>query len=141
MERWTFFALLSMLFAGFTSVIARFGMKNLPSDVALAFRTIIVFVIVLANAIIFHQAYSDLKNTSKTNLILLGISGLTTAFSWIFYYKAIKEGPVSYVASIDKASLVVTLILSFILLKEPMSPRVLIGAGLILVGTLVLVGK
>jgi transporter family protein len=141
MERWILFALLSMLFAGFTSVIARFGMKDLSSDVALAFRTVVVFAIIAVNAFVFHSAWSGLRNTHLSNLVFLGISGITTALSWIFYYRAIKEGPVSYVAAIDKASLLVTLLLSFVLLKEPVSPKILIGAGLILSGTLVLTWK
>jgi transporter family protein len=141
MERWTLFALISMLFAGATSVIARFGMRDLSSDVALAFRTVIVFIIIGINAFVFHRAYSDLKATSVSNLVFLGISGVTTAMSWIFYYKAIKEGPLSYVAAIDKASLVVTIILSFLLLKEPVTAKVLLGAGLILAGTVMLTWK
>jgi len=62
----------------------------------------------------------------------LAISGITTSLSWIFYYRAMKEGQVSYVVSIDKASIVVSLLLSFIILKEPLTAKLLVGAAFIL---------
>jgi transporter family protein len=141
MERWKIFAIISMVFAGLTSVIAKFGMKSLSSDVALCIRTIVVFGIVTANAFLLHDALSEIKQAPKSNLIFLAISGITTSLSWIFYYRAMKEGQVSYVASIDKASIVVTLLLSFILLKEPMTAKVLTGAAFILTGMIILIWK
>ena len=124
-----------------TSVIAKFGMKNLSSDVALSIRTMVVFSIVMVNAFLLNNAMSEIKQAPKSNLIFLAISGITTSLSWIFYYRAMKEGQVSYVASIDKASIVVTLLLSFIILKEPMTTKVLIGAGFILIGMVILIWK
>ncbi|MBC7407914.1 MAG: EamA family transporter [Arcicella sp.] len=141
MEKWKIFAIISMLFAGLTSVIAKFGMKNLSSDVALSIRTMVVFSIVMVNAFLLNNAMSEIKQAPKSNLIFLAISGITTSLSWIFYYRAMKEGQVSYVASIDKASIVVTLLLSFIILKEPMTTKVLIGAGFILIGMVILIWK
>lgn len=141
MERWIIYAIISMLFAGLTSVIAKFGMKDLSSDTALALRTAVVFTIVTANALILKNAYNELQNAPAKNLIFLAISGITTSVSWIFYYRAMKEGQVSYVASIDKASIVVTLILSFLLLKEPVTAKVLLGAGFIVTGMVILIWK
>jgi bacterial/archaeal transporter family protein len=141
MEKWKIFALISMLFAGLTSVIAKFGMKNLSSDVALSIRTMVVFSIVMVNAFLLNNAMSEIKQAPKSNLIFLAISGITTSLSWIFYYRAMKEGQVSYVASIDKASIVVTLLLSFIILKEPITTKILIGAAFILIGMVVLIWK
>src|SRR5829696_6503619 len=132
MEKWKIFAIISMLFAGLTSVIAKFGMKNLSSDVALSTRTMVVFAIITTNAFVLNNAFTQIKVAPKSNFIYLALSGLTTSLSWIFYYRAMKEGQVSYVASIDKASIVVTLLLSFILLKEPMTTKVLAGAAFIL---------
>ena len=130
-----------MLFAGLTSVIAKFGMKNLSSDVALGIRTMVVFSIVMINGFLLNNALSEIKQAPKSNLIFLAISGITTSLSWIFYYRAMKEGQVSYVASIDKASIVVTLLLSFIILKEPITTKILIGAGFILIGMMILIWK
>jgi len=141
MERWIIFAIISMLFAGITSVVAKFGMQNLNSDTALAVRTSVVFTIVLINAFVFRNAYAELKQTPVKNLVFLAVSGITTSVSWIFYYRAMKEGQVSYVASIDKASIVVTLLLSFLILGEPVTPKILLGAGFIITGMFILIWK
>lgn len=141
MEKWIIYAIISMVFAGFTSVIAKFGMKDLSSDTALAIRTSVVFTIVIANAFILKNAFQELQHAPAKNLIFLAISGVTTSFSCIFYYRAMKEGQVSYVASIDKASIVVTLLLSFIILKEPLTVKVLTGAGFIMLGMFILIWK
>lgn len=141
MERWIFYAIISMLFAGLTSVLAKFGMKDLSSDTALTFRTAVVFTVVVANAFLFRNAWSELGQTSGRNLFFLALSGITTSFSWIFYYRAMKEGQVSVVASIDKASIVVTLLLSFLILKEPVTAKVLAGAAFILTGMVILIWK
>ncbi len=130
-----------MLFAGMTSVIAKFGMKNLSSDVALSIRTVVVFVIVVTNAFFLNDAFTEIKNSPKSNLVFLAISGITTSLSWIFYYRAMKVGQVSYVVSIDKASIVVALLLSFLILKEPLTAKVLTGAAFILTGMLILIWK
>ena len=141
MERWVLYAVLSMVFAGATSVLAKYGMKGLNSDSALMVRTFIVFILVAVNALCFKNAYTQIKATSAANLLMLAVSGIATTLSWIFYYRAMKEGPVSYVAAIDKASIVITLILSFTLLREPISPKILLGGGFILTGMLILVWK
>lgn len=141
MEKWILYAIVSMLFAGMTSVIAKFGMKDLSSDTALAIRTAVVFFIVSTNVLLFRNAISELQQAPAKNLLYLAISGVTTSLSWIFYYRAMKEGQVSYVAAIDKASIVVTLLLSLVILKEPLTPRLLTGAAFILTGMLILIWK
>ena len=133
-------ALLSMLFAGFTSVIAKMGLKNVSSDAALVVRIIFVMVVVLANAALFRQ-FKELKALTMSDLTYLGISGFTAAMSWIFFYKAIKIGNVSQIILIDKASILITLLLSFIILKEPMTTKTLVGGGLILAGLIILALK
>lgn len=84
MEKWKLFAVISMLFAGMTSVIAKFGMKNLSSDVALSVRTMVVFAIVVTNAFLLNNAFTEIRNAQKSNLVFLAISGITTSLSWIF---------------------------------------------------------
>jgi transporter family protein len=140
MKPWIIFAILSMMFAGFTSVIAKFGMKNVSADVALMVRTTMVFVLVILNAVAFNRV-REISALTKADIAFLCLSGLTTTLSWIFYYKAIKEGEVSVVAAIDKASVVITILLALFLLKEPLTPKLAIGAGLIVLGTFVLIWK
>lgn len=141
MEKWILYAIFSMLFAGLTSVIAKLGMKDLTSDTALAVRTAVVFSIVIANAFLSGNAFYELQHSSTRNIVFLAISGITTSLSWIFYYRAMQEGQVSYVASIDKASIVVTLLLSFVILKEPITVKFLVGAAFILAGMIILIWK
>jgi transporter family protein len=81
----------------------------------------------------------NVKEISKRNLIFLIASGLATGLSWIFYFKALETGPVSKVAPIDKLSVVFVILFSLVLLKEPFDLKLLIGAGLIVVGTFVLI--
>jgi bacterial/archaeal transporter family protein len=140
MPTWLSYALLSMLFAGVTSVIAKFGLKNVSGDAGLAVRTTFVFVLVWLNAIAFRHI-KEFPNLTQKDILFLFVSGITTTLSWIFYYRAIKMGNVSTVAVIDKASIVITLILSFWLLKEPYTWRVGLAAGLIISGLLVLTIK
>lgn len=129
-----------MVFAGLTSVIAKMGLKNVSSDTGLAVRTVVVFVLVWANVLAF-QSTRDFKNLTKLDIIFLAISGITTSLSWIFYYKAIKIGNVSQVALIDKGSIIITLLLSFIILNEKFTWKIGLGAGFILTGLLILIIK
>jgi len=140
MKNWVVYSLISMFFAGLTSVIAKMGLKNVSSDTGLAIRTVTVFVFIWVNAIAF-QSVKDFKNLTKTDIMFLTISGVTTSLSWIFYYKAIKIGNVSQVALIDKASILITLLLSFFILNEQFSWKVGLGASFILVGLLILTIK
>ena len=137
---WIIYALLSMFFAGLTTVAAKIGLKNVSGDVGLAFRTSVVFALVWLNALAFHNMQQASQLTKK-DILFLVISGITTTLSWIFYYRAIKEGNVSIVASIDKASLVITILLSFWILKEPLTARMMVASAMILGGTLLLIFK
>lgn len=140
MEKWTLYALASMGFAGITSVLAKYGLANINADLGLGIRTTVVFVLITLFNLIGNK-YRDVSGITQLQLFFLFVSGITTTLSWVFYYRAMKDGLVSYVAAIDKASIIITLLLSFFLLKEPITPKVLVGAGLIFVGMIVLVWK
>jgi len=140
METWILYAILSMIFAGLTSVLAKYGLQNINPDLGLGIRTTTIFFIITVINIIGAR-YKELPLLTGKQTLLLVVSGITTTLSWLFYYRAMKDGLVSYVAAIDKASIVITLILSFILLKEPATPKVLVGGGLIFLGMIVLVWK
>lgn len=137
MERWVVYAFVSMFFAGFTSVIAKLGLAGISGDLGLAVRTcfFFVFVLMFAGAVV---PVEQVKTLTWANVGWLALSGVTTAFSWIFYYKAIKLGEVSTVALIDKGSVVVALVLATFILHEALTPAKLIGGGLIVVGLLVI---
>jgi len=140
MKTWIIYAILSMVFAGLTSVLAKYGLQNVSADLGLGIRTTIIFIaIIIIN--VAGARYKELPMLTGTQLLLLLASGVTTTVSWMFYYRAMKDGLVSYVTAIDKASIVITLLLSFILLKEPVTPKILLGAGLITLGTFILIWK
>ena len=137
---WKYYALLSALFAALTAVFAKIGVKDINSDLATAIRTsVILFItwgIVLAGN---HTA--EVKGISGHTWIFLILSGAATGLSWLVYFKALQVGDVSRVAPIDKLSVVITICLSFLFLKEPASLRVIIGALLITGGSIVMLIK
>ena len=96
-----------------------------------------MFVFVLAFAAISIPLI-DLQKLQFHNYFWLGLSGMTTALSWVFYYKALKMGDVATVALIDKGSVVVAMFLAWLMLKEAITLRLLIGATFILIGLLVI---
>lgn len=137
MEKWALYAFASMVFAGFTSVIAKLGLTGISGALGLAIRTCFVFVFVL----MFPGAVvpaGQLQAVTLRNVFGLALSGVTTALSWVFYYRALKLGEVSNVALIDKGSVVVALLLSWWLLDGAMTPAKLIGGGLIAMGLVVM---
>ena len=140
MQTWMIYAVLSMIFAGVTAVLAKYGLQNISADLGLGIRTTIIFVIIAVINLV-GEKYKEFSNLTNLQLFLLLASGITTTLSWIFYYRAIKDGIVSYVAAIDKMSIVITLALSFILLKEPVTLKIVVGGALILAGMVVLVWK
>ena len=140
MKPWILYALISMLFAGLTSVIAKLGLSGITGELGLTIRTCFVFVFVLAFAV-FTVPVSHLSALSRGNYLLLGLSGVTTAVSWIFYYKAIKEGEVSIVALIDKGSIIVAVLLAALILKEQLTARTLTGAAIMAIGLIVIARK
>ncbi|MSS75395.1 MAG: EamA family transporter [Methyloglobulus sp.] len=140
MEKWVVFALISMIFAGFTSVIAKMGLVGISGELGLTIRTLFVSLFVLGFAAVAVPT-SDYSLLSRTNILWLGLSALTTTLSWIFYYKALKLGDVATVALIDKGSVVVAILLAWLVLKEVITLRILIGGALIVGGLLVMVKK
>jgi transporter family protein len=140
MKPWILYAFISMLFAGFTSVIAKLGLSGISAELGLTIRTCFVFLFVLAFAGLVVP-FNQLTALTRGNYVWLGISGVTTAISWVFYYKAIKEGEVSTVALIDKGSMVVAVLLAFLILKEQITARTLTGASLMILGLIVIARK
>jgi bacterial/archaeal transporter family protein len=137
---WKLFAILSAVFAALTSILAKLGIKGVDSNLATAIRTVVI--IILAWGIVFATgAQTGLTSLTKRNWLFLILSGLATGLSWVFYYKAISVGEVSKVAPIDKSSIVLTLILSYVILQEQFTTKTLIAGGLITAGTFVMLWK
>ena len=140
MKQYQIFAIIAMIFAGLTSVIAKAGLKNVASDTGLAVRTSFVFFLIWLNIFAFNNT-KDFGNLTKRDVLLLGVSGFTTTISWIFYYKAMKVGNVSEIALIDKGSIIITLALSFFFLNEQFTWKIAVGGLMIIGGILILTLK
>jgi transporter family protein len=140
MEKWIAYAIISMVFAGFTSVVAKMGLAGITGELGLTIRTLFVSVFVLGFAA-FAVPVQELATLNRMNLLWLGLSGVTTTLSWIFYYKALKIGDVATVALIDKGSVVVAILLAWLLLKEVITLRIILGAAMIIAGLLVIAKK
>lgn len=135
---WFILALMSAIFAALTSVLAKVGIEGVNSNLATAIRTVVV-VIMAWGMVFLTNAQSGFFEVSKKSWLFLILSGLATGASWLCYYKAIQIGEVSKVVPIDKLSIVFTLILAFVFLREEFNVKSLIGCVLIGAGTLVMV--
>ena len=124
MEKWILYAFISMLFAGFTSVIAKLGLDGISSEIGLAIRTCFVFLLIISFSL-YVIPMQDTQAITQRNIGWLALSGLTTAISWVFYYKAIKIGNVSTVALIDKGSFIVAVLLAWLILKEQLTLQII----------------
>lgn len=137
---WIFFAIGSAFFAGVTAVLAKCGIRRTDSDVATALRTIIVLMFswIMVFLIGSSTQICEISGYTWTFLIL---SGLSTGASWLCYFRALQLGNVNMVVPIDKCSIILTVLLSFLLLREPISMWKLMGVISIGVGTLLMIQK
>ncbi len=132
---WAVFAAFSALFAGLTAVLAKMGVANVSSNLATFIRTCVILV--FAFGIVMAQGELKLVGTlSSRNWTFLVLSGIATGLSWLFYFAALKSGPVSHVAPIDKLSFVLAMVLGVLFLNEKVTKLTWAGAGLILAGAL-----
>ena len=133
---WVAYALLGAVAAGATAVLSKFGVGNIPSNLAVLIRTVVV--IIIAAAIVFargeHAALKDVKGSAWVALIL---SGAATGVSWLAYFKALQLAPASSVAPIDKLSLAVTVLLAVLFLGEALTWKTVLGVALMVVGAIV----
>jgi bacterial/archaeal transporter family protein len=137
MERWIWYAIISMLFAGATAVVAKLGLEGISAELGLAVRTSFMFLIVLMTAAAIVPR-TQIQLLTAANIGWLALSGALAAVSWIFYYKAIQAGEVSTVALIDKGSVVVAILLAFLILNEPLTTTKIIGGSLMVLGLFVI---
>lgn len=135
---WLIFAILSSVFAAFTSILAKVGIDGVNSNLATAIRTTVVLV--MAWGMVFlTNTQSGIIQIGRKSWIFLILSGIATGASWLCYYKALQMGEASKVVSIDKFSVVITLILAFVFLHEKVTIKSAVGCILIGVGTLIMV--
>lgn len=137
-DSWVIYAILSAVFAALTSILAKIGISDINSNLATAIRTIVVLI--MAWGIIFMTgAQSGIQDITAKSWIFLVLSGIATGLSWLFYYKALQLGDASKVVPIDKFSVVISMILAFVILKEDLTFKTVMGGILITAGTFVMI--
>ena len=134
---WYLAATLSAIFAALTSILAKIGIKDVDSNLATAIRTTVILVFTWGIAF-FRGSVSGLSEISRTGFIFLILSGIATGLSWLFYFRALQIGEASKVVPIDKLSLVLTIMLAGIFLREKISVQTVIGAFMMTGGTLLI---
>lgn len=137
---WLVFAVGSAVFAGITSILAKMGLKKVDSYVATALRTVVVLIFAWIMVFLVNSQ-NQLKNISPKNLLFLTLSGLTTGASWLCYFRALQIGDVNKVVPIDKSSTILTMLLAFFILHEPITKVMLFGMLLIGIGTYLMIQK
>jgi len=135
---WLIFSLLSAFFAALTAILAKIGVKDVDSNLATAIRTVVI-ILFAWGIVFFENSQKQLFTIPRFSLLFLVLSGITTGLSWLFYFRALQLGEASQVSPIDKLSLVITIILAAIILKEKVTISIFIGAVLMSIGA-ILVG-
>lgn len=137
-DRWQVYALLSAIFAAATAILGKIGVTGINSNYATFIRTVVILVFIAA-LVSVRSEWVSLSEVSHKSLLFLGLSGLATGLSWICYYRALQLGPATKVAPVDKLSVAFVIVLAALFLKEPLTWQILLGGGLIVGGSLVLV--
>ena len=134
-----FYAFLSAIAAGATAVLAKIGVRDVPSNLATAIRTAVVLV--FAWGIVFARGETaGLREVKGRTLVFLVLSGVATGLSWLAYFRALQLAPATRVAPIDKLSLPITVVLAALLLGEPVSLRLGAGIALMVLGAMLTIG-
>lgn len=137
------FALLSSIFASLTAILIKIGLAGINSNLATAIRTIIILlmswiIVFYTNSVNSINTFETIKNLSTKTIVFIVLSGIATGLSWLFYFKALQIWNVNKVIVIDKLSIVFTIILAAIFLKEALNIKIIIGVLLIVAGTLII---
>ncbi len=136
-DSWPFWALLSAFFAALTAIFAKVGVAKVDSDVATFIRTVVILVTLGLILLVLGKLHSPGPLTTKTWVFLI-LSGLATGASWICYFRALKLGPASLVAPVDKLSVVLVAIFGIAFLGEHLQPKQWIGVALVGTGAVLL---
>jgi transporter family protein len=134
---WLTYALLSAFFAALTAILAKIGIKDVNSNLATAIRTIVILL--FAWGIVFFQGTAkQLGSISRFSMLFLVLSGIATGLSWLFYFRALQMGDAARVSPIDKLSLVITIILAAVILKEKVTLPIILGGVLMSAGAIII---
>lgn len=130
-----FYALMSAVFASLTALLSKIGIVGIESNLGTAIRTVVVLI--MAWILVFvTRSQNQIRHISKKGWTFIILSGIVTGLSWMFYYRALQDGPISVVLPIDKLSTVVSIAFAYIVFKEKLTKKSGLGLAMIVVGTL-----
>jgi transporter family protein len=132
---WQFWAGMSAIFAALTAIFGKIGVQGINSDFATLIRTVVILC-VIALIVLASGAWQPLSGVSRKTYVFLLLSGLATGASWLCYYRALKLGPASGVAPIDKMSVLLVALFAATFLGEHLQPRNWLGIFLIALGAI-----
>lgn len=137
---WWSYALIAAVAASATAILAKVGVKDVPSNLATAIRTVVILV--FAWGVVFAaREHLAIKELNRRSVLFLVLSGVASGISWLAYFKALQMAPASRVAPIDKVSLAFTIVLAGVLLGEQISWKVGLGTALMIAGALLTLWK
>jgi len=136
-QSWLLFALASAFFAGLTALFGKMGVSSINSDLATFIRTVVILLVTLL-IVTCRGEWQKPELLSRQGVLFLVLSGIATGLSWLCYYRALQLGPASRVAPVDKLSVVFAIVLAFLFLKETLTWKVLLGALMIVLGSLMI---
>lgn len=139
-RRWIFYALGSAVFASLTSILGKIGILGVESNLGTAIRSGVVLIMSWMMVLVSGKG-KELGGIPKKELVFICLSGVATGGSWICYYKALQDGPASVVVPIDKLSILVTILFSYIVFHEKLSKKTALGLILTVGGTLLMLAK
>lgn len=140
MLSWLWYIVLATVAGSLSVVLAKAGLREASEYPALVIRTGILFLVTVAITIRSGQL-GDIFNLNKHSLLIITATGISTSVYWIFYYKALKLADAHKVAALDKAGIILTVVLSSLLLKEPASIKTALGIVIILAGCLLIISE
>ena len=135
---WIVYIILSSLFSSIMTILIKVGVKNIDSVLLLTLRSSIVFIILWCIIFIYGKN-SEIKNITKKEWVYIFVIAIATALTWIFYFLAINKSSVTKVIAMEKISIIITVILSAIFLKEKITIMTIIGFVVLLFGSLLIV--
>ena len=134
---WLLYALLSVVFASFTTILGKIGISHIESNLGTAIRTSVVLIMSWIVVFVTHSEM-NMKSIPKKEYLYIALSGLATGGSWLCFYHALQSGPASLITPIDKLSILFTVLFSYLIFHEKLSKKALFGLWLIVSGTLVM---
>ncbi|MGN0298810.1 MAG: EamA family transporter [Lachnospiraceae bacterium] len=134
---WLIYAVLSAIFASLTAILGKIGITEINSNLGTAIRTTVVLIMAWLMVFVSGKQH-EVKKIEKRELGFIGLSGLATGASWLCYYRALQDGPASVVVPIDKLSILVTIVFSWVVFHEKLTRKSAFGVVCITVGTVLL---